>query len=259
MRVLVDADVFAYSCGFASQKTVYFTQEPDVVAEPVDHALRLCKNALTGIYEEVDTWLSKSGESASPLELFMTGKDNFRDKLATIREYKGHRKGKPKPVHYQAIRDYMVDVWSAVVVDGYEADDAVAIEAHNAGYDPDKIMICSVDKDLLTVPGLLYSFKRKEQMLISEAQALTSFYRQCVTGDSSDNIAGCYKAGEKAASEITEDMSELYMWQYVLELFDKSVEKKGCPYPYPFAAALETASLLWLLRYPKQIWSPPCP
>lgn len=258
MRCLVDADVFAYSCGFATQKTVYFTDEPEIVAEPVENALNMCKTALQSIYAEVDTWLRSAGESLESLELFLTGKDNFRDRIATIREYKGQRKNKPKPVHYQAIRDYMCTQWYTKVSEGHEADDELAITAHSLRYDPDQVMICSVDKDLKTVPGLLYSIKRKESELISPQEALVNFYRQCIVGDSSDNVIGCYKAGMKRASNITEDMSEHQMWNEVCDQFAESAARAKCPYEYPgYKAALETAQLLWLLREPGKIWSPP--
>jgi 5'-3' exonuclease len=198
MRALVDADVYAYQCGFAAQKTV----DGVVVAEPVEHALALAKTALQAVYEELNAWLRQSGESLDCLRLYLTGKDNFREKIATIREYKGQRKLKPKPVHYKALREYMIQHWGATVVDGYEADDALAMEAHSLEYDPDRVCIISVDKDLKTVPGLLYSPKRKEAFLLSQKEALLYFYRQMITGDSSDNIVGVYKAGRRPLKRL---------------------------------------------------------
>lgn len=253
MKALCDADVYAYACGFATQKTV----DGVVVAEPVENALAMTKRALETIYEELNSWLGQSGERVAELTLYLTGKDNFRDKLATIRGYKANRKDKPKPVHYKAIRDYMVRVWGATVVEGYEADDALAMGAHALDYDPERVCIISVDKDLKTVPGLLYSPKKKESFLISAEEARANFYRQMITGDSSDNILGVYKAGAKAAEAITEDMSEEVMWLYVLSLFEKSTERKGCPYSEYRKAAIETGRLLHLWRYPGDAWEPP--
>jgi hypothetical protein len=253
MRALVDADVYAYQCGFAAQRTLNGV----VTAEPVQHALALAKTALQAVYEEMDAWLRQSGESLDCLRLYLTGKDNFRDSLATIRGYKQNRKGKPKPVHYDAIREYLVRHWGGMVVDGYEADDALAMEAHSLGYDPDRVCIVSVDKDLKTVPGLLYSPKKKQAFMIDEQEALVNFYRQMVTGDTADNILGVYRAGEKKAQVINEHDTEVGMWNHVFSLFIESVKKPGCPYTDPEAAAIETGRLLHLLRYPGQIWEPP--
>lgn len=260
MRILVDSDVFAYSCGFASQKTVMFEEGvPEIVAEPVENALSLCKTALTNIYNEVaEALLKSSGESCKNLELFLTGKDNFRDKVATIRPYKGNRLNKPKPVHYKAIRQYMVEVWGAKVVDGYEADDAVTMESYALKHDPDRVLIASVDKDLKTVPGLLYSFKKKELLLLTEEEARGNFYRQILEGDSSDNVVGCFRCGEKASAEmIKDDMDEKSQWEAVLCAYKDSVRHKKCPYTDPAAAAIETATLLHMLRSENDKWSPP--
>lgn len=254
MRVLVDSDVIAYSCGFASQSK---DDAGNVVAQPVENALALAKTSLTAIYDEVSAWLGRSGERLDHLELFLTGKTNFRDQVATIRGYKANRIGKPKPVHYQAIRDYLVKHWGAKVIEGHEADDELAIQAAKEGYDPDRVMIASCDKDLKTVPGLLYSFKKKEPFMIDEQGALVNFYRQMITGDTADNILGVYRAGEKKAAVIAESDDERSMWGYTLGLFEESIKKPGCPYTDPLAAAIETGRLLHLLRYPGQIWEPP--
>lgn len=253
MRVLIDADIFAYQCGFVTQ-----SKGPDgnVLAEPVENALHLVKTSLKVIQRDVDVWMDQSGEKCQGLELFLTGKGNFREEIATIKKYKDNRKGKAKPIHYQAIRDYMVNHWGAVVVDGHEADDQLAIEACKEDYNPDRIMLVSCDKDLKTIPGALYDFKKQWGFLISEQEALANFYRQMITGDSADNILGVYKQGPKAAAVLQEDWPESKMWDYCLELFDLSLGQK-CPYAYPREAAIETGRLLHLLREPGQIWTPP--
>jgi hypothetical protein len=102
MRVLTDADAVVYGAGFAAQKTV----EGVVVAEPVTHALALAKASLQAIWEEVNAWLRQSGERCEALEVYLTGSTNFRNEIATLRPYKGHRKNKPRPVHYDAIRKF---------------------------------------------------------------------------------------------------------------------------------------------------------
>jgi len=289
MRVLVDADVMAYAGGFATQKTIYDVMAvlpdgevhhlmtplqdeitawimilprgteiditPVVEAEPLVNALALCKRTLLGIESAFDA----AGHEFKHLELFLTGKGNYRDSIATIKGYKANRVGKEKPVHYKAIRRYMVERWDAVTVEGYEADDAVAMEAHILGYDPARVCIVSMDKDLRTVPGLLYNFKRKKFYTITENEALCNFYLQALTGDVVDNIGGCFKCGEKGASEIVRlGMSEEEMYQAVLAEYEASVKRKGCPYVGLGAAAalLENCQLLHMMRWKGQRWSP---
>ena len=139
---LVDADILLYSCGFAAEESVYETEDGEVHATPtqakkwieaegisseiikrteaeaVSHPLRLAKNLLLRVKEATD---------ADELRLFLTGSKNFRVDIATIKPYKGNRPDS-KPLHYQAIKDYLIGKWGAEVTTGYEADDKLSIE-----------------------------------------------------------------------------------------------------------------------------------
>lgn len=290
MRVLVDADALAYTAGFASQKVVYdWTVHRDgevlgegiastrdeveavsvdapegatvdvvsvVDAEPLINALAMTKRTLLAIESAMD----EAGVEFDRLELYLTGKGNFRESIATIKGYKANRVGMQKPVHYKAIRRYMKERWGALVVHGIEADDELATQAAWEKYDPGRVCIVSMDKDLRTVPGLLYNFRRKQFYTITPQEALVNFYRQLLTGDTVDNIGGCFKCGEKRAAEVVnESLSEEQMYQVVLAEYVKSLERKGCPYVLLGAedALLENARLLHLRRSPGEMWVPP--
>lgn len=295
MRILFDADSMVYGCGFAAQKTMYdYTlasedgseiQEgiaaskddlagvasllPDgwtisystvAEAEPLENALALVKRQLVRVMEKLDT----DGYQYDKLELFLTGKGNFRNDIATIRPYKGNRVHMEKPVHYGAIRRYLQNRWGAIVINDWEADDEVAMQSHRHGYDPAEVMIVSQDKDLRTVPGLLYNYRRNTYELITKQQALVNFYRQILTGDLTDNIPGVYRVGEAAAARlITEDMCEVEMYSACVESVKTSQNKKGCPYASmdPEAVVLEYGRLLHMARTPSQtgmeLWQPP--
>ena len=51
-------------------------------------------------------------------------------------------------------------------------------------------IICSLDKDLLQVPGRHYNFVKQEFMTITPKEGLFNFYWQFIMGDRSDNIFG---------------------------------------------------------------------
>lgn len=296
MRILFDADSMVYGCGFASQKTLYdyvaasedgsdivegiatsrdvlaateamlpegWTIEHTTVAEPepLENALALCKRQLVRIMEKLDT----DGYKYDRLELFLTGKGNFRESIAKVKPYKGNRVLMEKPVHYEAIRRYLRNRWGALVISGWEADDEVAMQSARHDYDPEQVMIVSQDKDLRTVPGLLFNYRRNSYELITRKGALVNFYRQILVGDQTDNIMGCFKAGEAAAARIiTEDMSEREMYDAVVQEFEKSKARKGCPYADRDAAdlVLEFGRLLHMARSPAETtprgyWNPP--
>lgn len=251
-RLLVDSDSIVYAAGFSVQKTV----EGVVTAEPVGFGCHLAGLMV----ESIKTAALEDGLEFDRPELFLTGKGNHRDAIATIRGYKSGRAGKARPVHYDAIRDYLVRRWDAIVVDNWEADDELAMQAHAAEYDPEKLVIASIDKDLMTVPGRLYHGRRKTWYYITAMDAFVNFYRQCLTGDTVDSIMGCYKVGPtKAETVIVHGMTETEMYEETLREYEESLGRKGCPYAEMGAAPalLENARLLHLLRTPTDRWLPP--
>jgi hypothetical protein len=74
---------------------------------------------------------------------------HFRYKIAKTLGYKANRKDVVRPVHEQAIRDYLIQYHGAIVVSGIEVDDALGIEQIRS----DTSIICSNDKDLDMIPG----------------------------------------------------------------------------------------------------------
>lgn len=289
-RVVVDADYLVYSSGFAVEKTwydvsvyrpdgtteqamyrtrdeaeawlSYESQDSDkqldklVEAEPLANALFLVGRTLGAI----DSALTERGIEFDGLELFLTGKGNFRESLATIKGYKANRDPEHRPVHYKSIRRYLVNRWGATVVDGIEADDAVAMAGAEGGYDPSRIVIVTCDKDLLTVPGLQYNFQKRQFVEVSPEQALLNFYRQLVMGDSTDNIGGAFRSGKAAADKYLQPgMPEYNMYITALKLYEQGKGYKGCPYADKSAedALLENARLLHLKRSPDDVWAPP--
>ena len=151
-------------------------------------------------------------------ELFITGKDNFRYDIATVKPYKGNRSDKPKPFYLESTRK-LLESYGAVVCDGMEADDMLAVRAREMEYKD--CCICSRDKDLRMVPCMQYSwevglqpewgpelvdtlgelhFRFSDKILKNGEKSnaikkvwgtgLKWFYAQLIIGDSTDNISG---------------------------------------------------------------------
>lgn len=242
---------------------------------PVEFALKIVKDALQNIVDAVGGYLAEEkgyDPTDTTVTVFLSGKTNFRNKIATISGsytkdggavtgYKANRADARRPYWYQRIRDYMVESWDAVLIEGIEADDALAIEQWaDDEYNPQTI-IATVDKDLKNVPGWHYNLIKKEDFLVSQQDARVFFYRQCLTGDRTDNIPGCWKVGAKTAEKIiTPEMTEEEMYAATLQVYTENIEKFPDKYPEGMsaeAALLENARLLWMLQYPDQLWTPP--
>lgn len=221
--VLIDADILSYKIGFSCE------HESEAEA-----ARTLSLFIETLIYEKLDV---------EKYELFLTGKGNFRYEIAKTAEYKGNRKDFQRPVHLPFLRDYMVDVWSAKVSEGEEADDLIAIRATELG--EDECIIASIDKDFLQIPGWHYNFNKDVKKRVSAHEGLLFFYSQILTGDRADNIPGAYRVGPvKAAKILSGASTEIEMYQRCVEILGKE-------------RVLENGRLLWLRRKVGELWTPP--
>lgn len=307
MKLLIDADPLVYQVGFAGEERWYeltwwpdgvekqawfynrdrldqfmtmFAISPDEVeislereAEPLQYVLSTLKRKLKNVFAAIDGFLAETDHEADEYQLYLTdGASNFRNNIATIAPYKGNRDPTHKPIYYHEIREYMVDHWGAIIMRGCEADDALSIAQHKQDDLFDSI-ICTIDKDLKMVPGLHYNYGTKEEFYVSERDALLAFYTQLLTGDTTDNIKGCYRAGKVLASNVIEDVLSLgahksnlndledELYEAVLAEYQASIDKHGAETKYAHmgaqAAVLENARLLWMQQYPGQLWTPP--
>lgn len=218
---LLDADVIVYRIAFASE----------------DETEEICfARAKELILEIVFTELNCDDYKA-----YLTGKGNFRHMVAKTAPYKGNRKDAPRPKHYEALREYLKRL-GAELVEGQEADDAIAIEASQGDY-----WIVSIDKDFDQVPGWHYNFVRKEKYFISEEEGTRNFYTQILTGDRVDNILGIKGIGPVKAAKILENCTtERTFYDACVKAYDGDAERVN-----------ENAVLLWLRRSPNQLWLPP--
>jgi 5'-3' exonuclease len=218
---LIDADIFVYRVGFASE----------------DVEEKFCLARVTELIHEI----VYTDLQCDDYKAYITGKGNFRNEIAVTEPYKGNRKDAKRPVHYEAIRHHLQRL-GAELVEGQEADDAVAIEAStNGGW------IVSIDKDLDQVAGWHYNFVKKEEYYVTEEQGLRSFYTQILTGDRIDNVIGLKGIGPvKAAKILAECKTEQELYDACLKAYDGDVER-----------VTENGRLLWLRRSPQQVWFPP--
>lgn len=188
--------------------------------------------------------------------LFLTGKDNFRDKLATIKPYKGQRDPFQKPRHLQAVREFLVKKYGAEVVDGQEADDAMGIAATTPGNED--CIVCSIDKDLDMIPGAHYNWVKDIYYEIKPAAAWRNFYSQMLQGDTTDNIPGLSGVGPKTAAKILADCTTPE--SMFGTVFREYYNRYGRHYDKEHGlneALLEIGNLLWIRRYNHLTWEFP--
>lgn len=190
----------------------------------------------------MDSIIEKVG--ATKYRAFISHPTNFRNDI--LPTYKANRKGRVKPKHLQALKDHALEHMGAeLAAEGLEADDEMSI---NQTQDT---IICTLDKDLLQVPGKHFSWEisgknwtRPDRFFVqTELEGLRLFFEQCIKGDTADNVVGIKGLGDKKAKNMLascENAEEMFI--IVQDLYsddDKFIRNASC---------------LWMKRFLEDNW-----
>lgn len=185
--VIIDADITAFQvCASAEVETEWdddvWTLHSDWNRVRIDFGEAI--NAIQDI------------TACSGVILAFTSKANFRKTVYP--PYKSNRKKARRPMHLQRVREWARDHWEVHEYDGVEGDDVLGILATTE----DTYGIYSADKDLKTVPAMLWS--NDEQFFYPQAEPVADwwFMAQTLTGDTTDGYPGCPGIGPKRASDL---------------------------------------------------------
>jgi len=206
---LIDGDIVAYRCASSCSPTKTKLEE-----EPLDVAIYRTNELMKKILYETGT---------EHYKLYIGGKTNFRKQVDPL--YKANRT-KPPPTHLKDVRDFLISEWKAEVTSEVETDDMLGIDQ------TDSTIICSIDKDLLQIPGKHYNFVTSVFTDITESMGRYNFYTQLIMGDKSDNVPGYDGKARTEVPKFLQPMIETLMFyaehdfndwaflKYVYELYD---------------------------------------
>ena len=140
---------------------------------------------------------------ADDVRIAVKGDNNFRKEL--FNDYKGHRKSDDE---YRAfidrLRDYLVECHEGEYAHGQEADDLLAQWAQDCMDNDIEYSIASIDKDLLTIPGVHFNIRKGLITHVDDDAADYLLHKQLLMGDSADNIPGLPGIGTKRAERLLE-------------------------------------------------------
>lgn len=242
-----DFDLWSYDIGYAAESQ-------DSVAP-----FSWCRDIIDARVQEIYTRFGVQKYYG-----YLTGKGNFREQIGTQSQYKGNRT-KPKPVHFENIRKYLQMEHNAVVVQGMEADDAIAIDMTK-----DQSIICvSRDKDLRQVQGWHFGYAVGKQPEFPlqyvdfigtltlptpkkiQGTGIKFFWSQVLTGDATDNYKGLPKCGPVAAYNALSELECPYeMYDTVLQMYLQVYPEDG------FERFKEQCQLAWMVRSLNEDGSP---
>ena len=125
MKVLIDGDIIVYSAGFAAETSQYLCADGKLFRYKRD-AKEHCElwnldveeierivdpepleNVLHNVSSMIKNIVRQTG--ADEHQIFLSGVDNFREEVATIRPYKGTRDSTHKPFYYNKIKEYIIN------------------------------------------------------------------------------------------------------------------------------------------------------
>ena len=218
MRSLIDGDIIVYR-GAAS------AEEDDVWV------------ALARADQMIQDIIADTGSTS--YNVYLTGTGNFRRDISV--SYKANRPDS-RPKHWEAVREFLITQHKAMMCNGYEADDEMGVQQDKEAM---STVICSIDKDLLQIPGRHYNFVKKLHSVVTPENGLKFLYMQSLIGDRSDNIIGVAGIGPvKAERALAELLPE--------EWYDKCRELYNDDERFHL-----NMKLLYIWQKPNDSWEPP--
>lgn len=228
MLALIDGDILVYRIGFTTNDV-----DVGIAKWRMDELVNNCCR----------------GANVTDYKVFINSQDksNFRYELDPT--YKANRKDAPKPLHFTALREHLIEVHGATVVHGEETDDRLGIlQSTSTG-----TIICSIDKDLDQISGPHYNFVKGIRYEVSEIDGLRWFWAQSLIGDRTDNVRGVTGIGDKRADvalrgiTTNEGFFEVVKPLYIKEYGDDAWLRK----------LIVNGRLLWIRKKEGEMWLPP--
>ena len=255
---LIDADVLAYQASVVSERPVKWGEDLWTL-----HAFE--SEAQAHFAHMVETITAKAGCETAILAWSDT--DNFRkDVLPT---YKSNRKDTRKPLTLAPIRAWGQEQYESVILKNLEGDDVLGLLATEGIPNGYEYVICTIDKDLKTIPATHYNFGKDLHFKVTLDEADYYHMTQTLTGDATDGYKGCPSVGAVGAKKILDGAlaqcannnhrkhSNFYMWNAVVQAYAKVGLGEE--------EALVQARVARILRFPEyslktnkvKLWSPP--
>ncbi len=218
---LVDADILAYQAAAASEQPIQWDDDL--------WTLHAFENEGERRFDEMLDNIAKAVE-ADKVILALSDSENWRK--AVLPTYKSNRAATRKPMLLKHLKDRAMENYVVFMRPTLEGDDCLGIlgTMKNTG----DCIICSLDKDLKTIPGRHYNFGRKEFFEVTPQQADYWHMLQTLTGDATDGYTGCPSIGPKTAEKILraaldegtteatpQQLREIY-WQHVVKAYAKA-------------------------------------
>lgn len=214
----MDADGVAFRAASAVQRGIRWDDNVYTLEADGDAAADVFRDA-------IERYTAAADADAVILAYSCPTRHYFRHDL--LPSYKANRKSMP-PLCLHDLKEWSKGQWDSRTKPGLEADDVLGILATHPRLVPGRKVIVSHDKDLQQIPGehLNAATPGDGVFRVHAAYAHRFFWTQVLTGDTTDNYAGCPGIGAKRAEAILDGARKGDQWHYA-EAILKAFEKAG--------------------------------
>ena len=123
--------------------------------EPIANCLHTVKRQIEMI---------SSVTEADDTIIVVGGKSSYREELPLPTKYKGNRDNMLRPIHLKEAKQYLINKFKAVEINGIESDDAVIVYAEQMKDQGHDVTIASIDKDSRQVQGFtIYDYSKEPE------------------------------------------------------------------------------------------------
>ncbi len=194
--------------------------------KPVEFSLQIAKTQVNNALESLGTDLYKA---------FLGKGDCWRVERSTLLKYKGQRESLLKPLHLDAVTEYLISKYRANVVTGWESDDACVAECYKQN---DHVLI-GAEKDFYGCPVRYFNASKPDEGVLDcdtfgrlylnskgqvKGYGRLFFYWQVGSGDSVDNYhANCFSnikwADKSAYNALHNTRNDKQAFQALKEIY----------------------------------------
>jgi len=210
--VIIDADSLSFICAYTGKdeegnKKPEYTETEYGIAEGI--VTEWVFKILNAIEEHYDI---------SGIFMCVKGKNNFRKKI--LETYKQNRE-EPLPI-VGHLHNYLVNHHYAYEAPIGEADDVIYTISKKLNFEA---IICGIDEDLKSIPGIHYNYVKQEWSYMTEDESRLHLALKVLTGDAGDNVKVNKGLGPKKASKIVSlGMSN---YQFVRRIYETYIQYNG--------------------------------
>lgn len=210
--LLLDADIVAYRCSASNEQRIDWGDGVRSTASDFRAAKRAARDFIDALVADLDA----DGVIVCLSDDF----DNFRKGIYPA--YKSNRASVERPQHLYDLKEWLGQKYDTRIIARLEADDVMGILATEP-HKGERVMV-SADKDMQTIPALLYNPNKDELGIrsISPEEAERFMLWQAICGDQTDGYPGCPGSGPAAADKLLEGIG----WEAYVHTF-KSGPRKG--------------------------------